>query len=90
MTNGAERRDGRKLVPGGDMKELLHCRAMESMCRRRAAIDVRQRQDWLQQAEAWQHRAAQEIELHFRECNGADPDSRTGEAASHRDGPEAA
>lgn len=56
------------------MKEVMHCRAMESMCRRRAALDLEQRDEWLRQAETWKDRAAQEIELHFRECNADDTD----------------
>lgn len=52
------------------MKELLHCRAMESMCRRRAAADAVHRESWLLQAENWNDLAVQEIAVHFRECNG--------------------
>ncbi len=51
------------------MKELLHCRAMESMCRRRATVDAVHRENWLRQAEDWQTLAVQEIASHFRECN---------------------
>jgi hypothetical protein len=54
------------------MKQLLHCRAMESMCRRRAAADAVHREDWLRQAEDWQDLAVREIALHFRECNASD------------------
>lgn len=54
------------------MKELLHCRAMESMCRRRAAADAAHRENWLRQAEDWQDLAVREIAFHFRECNGSD------------------
>lgn len=51
------------------MKELLRCRAMEAMCRQRATFDLANKWKWLAEAEMWQHRVMDQIDLHFEECN---------------------
>jgi hypothetical protein len=39
------------------MKDLLRCRAMESMCRQRASFYPGEAWNYLAQAEMWHHRA---------------------------------
>ena len=51
------------------MKELVHIRSLESLCRKRAALDLDRRVFWLARAEEWEQRALDEIAFHFGECN---------------------
>ncbi|HEV7880781.1 MAG TPA: hypothetical protein VGP39_22235 [Bradyrhizobium sp.] len=53
------------------MKELVHCRAMESFCRQGAALHPEDSWKLLAEAEKWRHRALDHIASHFEECNGA-------------------
>lgn len=39
------------------MKELLDCRAMESVCRQRATLYPEESWKWLAEAEMWNHKA---------------------------------
>jgi hypothetical protein len=39
------------------MKELLQCRAMESVCRQRATFYPQESWKWLAEAEMWNHKA---------------------------------
>jgi hypothetical protein len=50
------------------MKELLTCRAMESMCRQRAAFFPGESWKYLAEAEMWRHRALDLIDAHSIEC----------------------
>jgi hypothetical protein len=42
------------------MKELLNCRAMESVCRQRATLYPEESWKWLAEAEMWNHKAIEE------------------------------
>jgi hypothetical protein len=55
------------------MKELVHCRAMESLCRQGAALHPEDSWKLLAEAERWHHRALDHIASHFEECNVARP-----------------
>jgi hypothetical protein len=55
------------------MKELVHCRAMESLYRQGAALHPEDSWKLLAEAEKWRHRALDQIAAHFEECNGATP-----------------
>ena len=52
------------------MKELIHCRAMESLYRQGAALHPEDSWKLLAEAERWRHRALDQIASHFEECNG--------------------
>lgn len=47
------------------MKELLSCRAMESMCRQCAALYPEENWKWLAEAEMWNHRALEHPVINF-------------------------
>jgi hypothetical protein len=51
------------------MKELLHARAMESMCRQRASFFPEESWKFLAEAERWKHRALDLISDHHVDCN---------------------
>lgn len=51
------------------MKELLTCRAMESMCRQRASHFPGESWKFLAEAEMWRHRALDLIDQYHVECN---------------------
>jgi hypothetical protein len=53
------------------MKELVHCRAMESLYRQGAALHPEDSWKLLAEAEKWRHKALDQIASHFEECNGA-------------------
>lgn len=53
------------------MKELLSCRAMESVCRQRAALYPEENWKWLAEAEMWNHRAFEHPEINSEERNAA-------------------
>ena len=53
------------------MKELVHCRAMESLYRQGAALHPEDSWKLLAEAEKWRHKALDHIASHFDECNGA-------------------
>jgi hypothetical protein len=53
------------------MKELVHCRAMESLYRQGAALHPEDSGKLLAEAEKWHHRALDQIVVHFEECNVA-------------------
>ena len=53
------------------MKELVHCRAMESLYRQGAAPHPEDSWKLLAEAEKWRHRALDQIASHFAECNAA-------------------
>jgi len=53
------------------MKELVHCRAMESLYRQGAALHPEDSWKLLAEAEKWHHRALDQIASHFEECNRA-------------------
>jgi hypothetical protein len=55
------------------MKELVHCRAMESLYRQGAALHPEDSWKLLAEAEKWRHKALDQIASHFEECNGAGP-----------------
>jgi hypothetical protein len=55
------------------MKELVHCRAMESLYRQGAVLHPEDSWKLLAEAEKWRHRALDQIASHFEECNGARP-----------------
>ncbi len=57
------------------MKELVHCRAMESLYRQGAALHPEDSWKLLAEAEKWRHRALEQIASHFEECNSAVPAS---------------
>ena len=57
------------------MKELVHCRAMESLYRQGAALHPEDSWKLLAEAEKWRHRALDQIASHFEECNSAAPAS---------------
>ena len=52
------------------MKELVHCRAMESLYRQGAALHPEDSWKLLAEAEKWHHKALDQIASHFEECNG--------------------
>jgi hypothetical protein len=54
------------------MKELLRCRAMESMCRQRASFFPEQSWKYLAEAEMWKHRALDLTSEYHKECNQTD------------------
>lgn len=51
------------------MKELLRCRAMESMCRQRASFYPEEAWRFLAEAEMWHHKAMDAIAAHHVDCN---------------------
>jgi hypothetical protein len=53
------------------MKELVHCRAMESLYRQGAALHPEDSWKLLAEAEKWRHRALDQIAARFEECNTA-------------------
>ena len=53
------------------MKELVHCRAMESLYRQGAALHPEDSWKLLAEAEKWRHKALDQIASRFEECNGA-------------------
>ena len=55
------------------MKELVHCRAMESLYRQGAALHPEDSWKLLAEAEKWRHKALDEIASHFDECNTSQP-----------------
>ena len=55
------------------MKELVHCRAMESLYRQGAALHPEDSWKLLAEAEKWRHRALDRIAAHSGQCNGATP-----------------
>ena len=55
------------------MKELVHCRAMESLYRQGAVLHPEDSWKLLAEAEKWRHRALDQIASHFEECNPARP-----------------
>jgi hypothetical protein len=55
------------------MKELVHCRAMESLYRQGAALHPEDSWKLLAEAEKWRHKALDQIASHFQECNVAAP-----------------
>jgi hypothetical protein len=55
------------------MKELVHCRAMESLYRQGAALHPEDSWKLLAEAEKWRHKALDHIASHFEECNVAQP-----------------
>jgi hypothetical protein len=55
------------------MKELVHCRAMESLYRQGAALHPEDSWKLLAEAEKWRHKALDQIASHFVECNAAQP-----------------
>ena len=55
------------------MKELVHCRAMESLYRQGAALHPEDSWKLLAEAEKWRHKALDQIAAHFEECNSAGP-----------------
>ena len=56
------------------MKELVHCRAMESLYRQGAALHPEDSWKLLAEAEKWRHRALDQIASHFDECNARETD----------------
>jgi hypothetical protein len=54
------------------MKELLRCRAMESMCRQRASFFPEQSWKYLAEAEMWKHRALDLTTEYPKVCNQTD------------------
>jgi hypothetical protein len=55
------------------MKELVHCRAMESLYRQGAALHPEDSWKLLAEAEKWRHKALDQIASHFEECNTSQP-----------------
>jgi hypothetical protein len=55
------------------MKELVHCRAMESLYRQGAALHPEDSWKLLAEAERWRHKALDHIASHFEECNTTQP-----------------
>jgi hypothetical protein len=53
------------------MKELVHCRAMESLYRQGAALHPEDSWKLLAEAEKWRHKALDQIASRFEECNSA-------------------
>jgi hypothetical protein len=53
------------------MKALIDCRAMETMCRRRALADKPHRQEWEAHADRWHDAGHQEVARRFQEDNVA-------------------
>jgi hypothetical protein len=53
------------------MKELVHCRAMESLYRQGAALHPEDSWKLLAEAEKWRHRALDQVASHFEECNAS-------------------
>jgi len=51
------------------MQDLVHCRAMESLCRQGAALHPEDSWKLLAEAERWHHRALDHIASRFEECN---------------------
>lgn len=54
------------------IKELLFCRAMEAMCRQRAAFYPLESWRFLTEAQLREHRVVEIIKLHFADCNQND------------------
>ncbi|WP_139069907.1 hypothetical protein [Tardiphaga robiniae] len=59
------------------MKELLHARAMESICRQRASFFPEESWKFLAEAEMWKHRALDLIIDHHVDCNQSAPPDAT-------------
>jgi hypothetical protein len=55
------------------MKELVHCRAMESLYRQGAVLHPEDSWKLLAEAEKWRHRALDQIASRFEECNASQP-----------------
>lgn len=53
------------------VKELLRCRAMESLCRQCAALYSEENWKWLAEAEMWNHRAFEHPVINSEESNAA-------------------
>ena len=53
------------------MKALIDCRAMETMCRKRALADKPHRREWEAHAERWHDVAHQELARRFQKNNAA-------------------
>lgn len=51
------------------MKEVVHCRAMQTQFYKLAASDPANRARWLAEAQIWNHLAEVEVSSHFAECN---------------------
>jgi hypothetical protein len=56
-----------------EMDNLVRYRAMESLCRQSAVFSPLESWRLLAEAEMWHHKAEDEIDSRFRECNGAAP-----------------
>lgn len=63
------------------MKELLHCRAMESMCRQRASFYPEEAWKFMAEAEMWRHRAMDLATAYHHECNQQIDVRMTGQSA---------
>jgi hypothetical protein len=55
------------------MEDLVRYRAMESLCRQSAVFHPLESWRLLAEAEMWHHKAEEEIDSRFRECNGGVP-----------------
>ena len=53
------------------MKALIDCRAMETMCRKRALADKPHRWEWEAHAERWHDVGHQEVARRFQDNNAA-------------------
>jgi hypothetical protein len=71
------------------MNNLVRYRAMESLCRQSAVFRPMESWRLLAEAEMWHHRAQEEIDSHFIECNSVPPavePARTASLSDTRDG----
>jgi hypothetical protein len=65
------------------MKELLRCRAMESMCRQRASFYPGEAWKFLAEAEMWHHKAMDLISAGFIDSDHQQPLASPGAMMNH-------
>jgi hypothetical protein len=65
------------------MEDLVRYRAMESLCRQSAVFHPLDSWRLLAEAEMWHHKAEEEIDSRFRECNGNAPTAALAKTASN-------
>jgi hypothetical protein len=69
------------------MEDLVRYRAMESLCRQSAVFHPLDSWRLLAEAEMWHHKAEEELDCRFRECNGGAPTDALAKTASHPTAP---
>ena len=55
------------------MRELLHFRAQEQLCRQCAAFEPERTWHWLAEADMWKYKAQEFLSSHFADCNSIQP-----------------